>query len=269
VGTEAGQTVSLSIGSVKSADLGQGEFIASVEGLVFAAASETTWSITIDGKTTNVVFDSNSGNGIGMVDDVIGSAVSGVRVTYIDGDPKFRLVATGAKSLEVSITDTNGVQSKSSNGALWDLQDTGVVVDSFAYDAGSSASDPKLTDIFDAQAGGPLADISVGDWVAFGNDSSRYYEVRAKVTGAGGEAGIQVDGGPDLNDGNLVGSSISVVEYRTLANVDLKQNPSDALDIVTGAIDMVSSLRAEYGALQNRPTPGKPSRFLSTRFQIS
>ena len=42
------------------------------------------------------------------------------------------------------------------------------------------------------------------------------------------------------------------MEYRTLANVDLKQKPSDALDIVTGAIDMVSSLRAEYGALQNR-----------------
>ena len=252
VGTEAGQTVSLSIGSVKSADLGQGEFIASVEGLDFAGILETTWSITIDGKTTNVVFDAASGNGIVDVDDVIGSAVSGVRVTYIDGGPNFRLVATGAKSLEVSITDTNGVQSKSSNGALWDLQDTGVVVDSFAYDAGSSASDPKLTNIFDAQAGGPLADISVGDWVAFGNDSSRYYEVRAKVTGGNSVAGIQVDGGPDLNDGNLVGSSISVVEYRTLANVDLKQNPSDALDIVTGAIDMVSSLRAEYGALQNR-----------------
>jgi flagellin len=252
VGTEAGQTVSFSIGSVKSADLGQGKFIASVEGLDFAAASETTWSITIDGKTTNVVFASGSGNGIGMVDDVIGSAVSGVRVTYIDGAPKFRLVATGAKSLEVSITDTNGVQSKSSNGALWDLQDTGVVVDSFAYATGSSAGDPKLTNIFDAQAGGPLADISVGDWVAFGNDSSRYYEVRAKVTGNGGEAGIQVDGGPDLPDNNLGGSSISVVEYSTLANVDLKQKPSDALDIVTGAIDMVSSLRAEYGALQNR-----------------
>jgi flagellin len=244
------------LGSVKSADLGIGEFVASVEGIEFSGAGETTWSITIDGHTTDVVFD-NSGNGLGMVASEIESAVAGVRVTYVDGGPQFRLVATGAKSLEVKVSvNNNGVvteQLKSSSGSLWNQRDLGISVDSFVYASGSSATDPKLTEIFGSEVGGVLADLSVGDWVAFDNNPSRYYEVRGLITKPTSlEAGIQVDGAPDLPNNDLVGSSIFVIESKTLEQVDLVNGASDALNIVSGAIDMVSAMKANYGASQNR-----------------
>jgi len=96
--------------------------------------------------------------------------------------------------------------------------------------------------------------------VAFSNDRSRYYEVRGLVTGAGGEAGIQVDGGPDLPDNDLQGASIllvesaegPVVQTQTLFGIDLVNDASDALNVVTAAIDQVAKQKAELGALQNR-----------------
>jgi len=257
VGYNDGDQISVALGSVKSADLGIGEFVASVEGIDFAGTYETTWSITIDGHTTEVEFAAGSGNGLEMVSSEIESAVSGVRVTYVDGDPKFRLVATGAKSLEVKVSvNNNGAvteQLKSSSGSLWNQRDLGVAVDSFNYASGSSATDPKLTEIFGSESGGALASLSVGDWVAFSNDPTRYYEVRGLITKpTSGEAGIQVDGGPDLPDNDLVGSSIFVIESKTLEQVDLVNSASDALNIVSGAIDMVSAMKADYGASQNR-----------------
>jgi flagellin len=66
------------------------------------------------------------------------------------------------------------------------------------------------------------------------------------------EAGIQVDGAPDLPNNDLVGSSIFVIESKTLEQVDLVNSASDALNIVSGAIDMVSAMKADYGASQNR-----------------
>ncbi|MEK9876497.1 MAG: flagellin, partial [Betaproteobacteria bacterium] len=93
---------------------------------------------------------------------------------------------------------------------------------------------------------------SQGDWVAFDNDPTRYYEVRGLVTKDTGEAGIEVDGGPDLPNNNLVGSSILLIESKTLEQVDLVNGASDALNIVSGAIDMVSAMKANYGASQNR-----------------
>jgi flagellin len=256
VGYNDGDQISFALGSVKSADLGIGEFVASVEGIEFSGAGETTWSITIDGHTTDVVFD-NSGNGLGMVASEIESAVAGVRVTYVDGGPQFRLVATGAKSLEVKVSvNNNGVvteQLKSSSGSLWNQRDLGISVDSFVYASGSSATDPKLTEIFGSEVGGVLADLSVGDWVAFDNNPSRYYEVRGLITKPTSlEAGIQVDGAPDLPNNDLVGSSIFVIESKTLEQVDLVNGASDALNIVSGAIDMVSAMKANYGASQNR-----------------
>ena len=104
------------------------------------------------------------------------------------------------------------------NGQLLSLQDSGARVATINYTGlgpHNDASDPKLTEVFDSQPGGKLSQLQVGDYVAFDNDISRYFRVEAVSVGGGGEAGIVVDGGPDLPNADLVGSKILIAESRT------------------------------------------------------
>ena len=260
VGTESGQSVGYKINSLKADAIGSGEFVSTVQGLSFGGMHETIWSINIDGKTTNVTFGAGSGNGHGMVRDTLSAQVSGLKVTYVDGaNQGFRITAANAKTLEVKISYHDGTtlneQIVTGNGQLLSLQDSGARVATINYTGlgpHNDASDPKLTEVFDSQPGGKLSQLQVGDYVAFDNDISRYFRVEAVSVGGGGEAGIVVDGGPDLPNADLVGSKILIAESRTLNDINLVNDASGALTSISSAIEMVAGDRAQYGALQNR-----------------
>ena len=104
--------------------------------------------------------------------------------------------------------------------------------------------------------------VSVGDYVAFGSDTSQHYEVVDHLAGAYGDkvalAGdasnvsgqifkVEVSGALE-NSSSISSNSLSA----PISAIDLVNNASGALAAISSAIEQVSGQRAEYGALQNR-----------------
>jgi flagellin len=104
--------------------------------------------------------------------------------------------------------------------------------------------------------------VSVGDYVAFGSDTSQHYEVVDHLQGAFGDrvalAGdasnvsgqifkVEVSGALE-NSSSISSNSLSA----PISAIDLVNNASGALAAISSAIEQVSGQRAEYGALQNR-----------------
>lgn len=117
-----------------------------------------------------------------------------------------------------------------------------------SYDA--SANTTMLQDYYGDDRG--FGAVAVGDYVSFALDSSKSYEVIAKVAGShsGPPDQITVKGDP-AGDGALVTGS-TIYQHSALSNLDLTQNPSLAIASISAAIDQVAGQRAGYGAMQNR-----------------
>jgi flagellin len=105
--------------------------------------------------------------------------------------------------------------------------------------------------------------VSVGDYVAFGSDTSQHYEVVSRLPGgaygdkvalagyASNVSGeifkVEVSGALE-NSSSISSNSLSA----PISAIDLVNNASGALAAISSAIEQVSGQRAEYGALQNR-----------------
>jgi len=89
--------------------------------------------------------------------------------------------------------------------------------------------------------------ISVGDFVAFGSNTDQYFEVLGKSQGSMGEiANLK-------GDATNVSGSIYKVDFVDEGfRIDLTNDASGSLDLISRAIDQVSGQRATLGALQNR-----------------
>jgi len=261
VGTEAGQTVQFDIQSIKTEDLGPGNYVATVEGIQIGGPGDTHLSINVEGKVTDIIIEEGAGNGLGMVvDRIYQSGIQGVKVTYAEppavtgANQGFRFTVEGAKTLTVS-SNSQTVTSSGTYLALEELE--GSAVASFVgYDPFSNTegtNEFKQTKIFDSQTNGAMSAVQVGDFVAFGNDPTKYFKVESIISGASGEDGIIVDGAPDFPAQDLLNSKIYLAKAsKTLGEIDLSTNASEALNIVSASIEHVASDRAAYGALQNR-----------------
>ena len=99
-------------------------------------------------------------------------------------------------------------------------------------------------------------DLAVGDFVTFSSNTDKTYEYLIHATTSNGDLGF-VRGNPDVSVGDKIYKvdfveEMATVEGPSLAEIDLTDNPSGALDIVSAAIEQVAGNRAGYGALQNR-----------------
>ncbi len=99
-------------------------------------------------------------------------------------------------------------------------------------------------------------DLAVGDLVTFSSNTDKTYEYLVHATTRNGDLGF-VRGNPEVSVGDKIYKvdfveEMATVEGPSLAEIDLTDNPSGALDIVSSAIEQVAGNRAEYGALQNR-----------------
>ena len=99
-------------------------------------------------------------------------------------------------------------------------------------------------------------DLAVGDFVTFSSNTDKTYEYLIHATTRNGDLGF-VRGNPDVSVGDKIYKvdfveEMATVEGPSLAEIDLTDNPSGALDIVSAAIEQVAGNRAGYGALQNR-----------------
>ena len=99
-------------------------------------------------------------------------------------------------------------------------------------------------------------DLVVGDFVTFSSNTDKAYEYLIHATTSNGDLGF-VRGNPDVSVGDKIYKvdfveEMATVEGPSLAEIDLTDNPSGALDIVSAAIEQVAGNRAGYGALQNR-----------------
>ena len=99
-------------------------------------------------------------------------------------------------------------------------------------------------------------DLAVGDLVTFSSNTDKTYKYLVHATTRNGDLGF-VRGNPEVSVGDKIYKvdfveEMATVEGPSLAEIDLTDNPSGALDIVSSAIEQVAGNRAEYGALQNR-----------------
>ena len=99
-------------------------------------------------------------------------------------------------------------------------------------------------------------DLAVGDLVTFSSNTDKTYEYLVHATTRNGDLGF-VRGNPEVSVGDKIYKvdfveEVATVEGPGLAELDLIDNPSEALNIVSAAIEQVADNRAEYGALQNR-----------------
>ena len=99
-------------------------------------------------------------------------------------------------------------------------------------------------------------DLSIGDLVTFSSNTNKTYEYLIHATTSNGDLGF-VRGNPEVSVGDKIFKVDFVEEMTTvagpsLAEIDLTNDPSAALDIISAAIEQVAGNRAQYGALQNR-----------------
>ena len=99
-------------------------------------------------------------------------------------------------------------------------------------------------------------DLTVGDLVTFSSNTDKAYEYLVHATTKNGDLGF-VQGNPEVSVGDKIYKvdfveEVATIEGPSLAELDLIDNPSEALNIVSAAIEQVAGNRAEYGALQNR-----------------
>ncbi|MDC0214390.1 flagellin [Gammaproteobacteria bacterium] len=99
-------------------------------------------------------------------------------------------------------------------------------------------------------------DLSIGDLVTFSSNTNKTYEYLIHATTSNGDLGF-VRGNPEVSVGDKIFKVDFVEEMTTvagssLAEIDLTNDPSAALDIISAAIEQVAGDRAQYGALQNR-----------------
>ena len=92
--------------------------------------------------------------------------------------------------------------------------------------------------------------------MTFSSNTDKTYEYLVHATTRNGDLGF-VRGNPEVSVGDKIYKvdfveEVVTVEGPSLAEVDLIDNPSGALNIVSAAIEQVAGNRAEYGALQNR-----------------
>jgi flagellin len=101
--------------------------------------------------------------------------------------------------------------------------------------------------------------VSIGDYVAFGSDTSEHFEVVDHLPSAMGDA-VKLAGDASNVSGQIfivsgasgTTSSSSDSSSASISAIDLINNASGALASISSAIEQVSGQRAEYGALQNR-----------------
>ena len=99
-------------------------------------------------------------------------------------------------------------------------------------------------------------DLSIGDLVTFSSNTNKTYEYLIHATTSNGDLGF-VRGNPEVSVGDKIFKVDFVEEMTTvagpsLAEIDLTDDPTAALDIISAAIEQVAGDRAQYGALQNR-----------------
>jgi flagellin len=266
VGSNANETISISLSNVNAASIGGEQFAAtagSVGGVVGAASAYTASTIdftdtatgdvtkvattTTDDASTIATNINNSGAGV----KATASNVVGMEINYdTSGDVTFTVggASVNAATSDTEIvsqinqdTSTTGISAAIVDGKLQISEKDGkdMAFSTVAFNGEANAGDGTSTvqAIVNGAASGSAFDVdATGGAVANANGSLAFSSSKAFSV-----AGSEVTGG-----GASALQAVSTIDIGTASG------SQSALDIIDGAIAMIDSNRADLGAVQNR-----------------
>lgn len=250
VGANAYQTISFSITSVQTDDLGarirQGNAMSSTAFSSLSAVSINGISINLSGKTT-----------IDEIVNAINTQTGTTKVTAFK-NPQTIVVDTAGTGIVTGATNTltiNGIAITLTTGNAGTVSDFISTVNSFSNQTGVTVSTSSAGIVYTRASGGDISFLessgfnTVGDAVA--NSSARTFN-----------AGLTLS--VDLGDSLTVGTSATALAIgfaTSLSNEDKQVNAlnittasgaNDAIQTIDFALNRLNKVRGDIGALQNR-----------------
>ncbi|MCH1931882.1 flagellin [Shewanella sp. A25] len=268
VGSNANETISVSLRNVSSDALGSSNIKASVGGVAgtttaTAAPAYTDGTVTLTNNTSGKETDIT----IASTDDAASIAKKFNDVSSTTG-----VKAQASNTVELSgITFTNGFSANIGGAVVTGATDEASLVDQINTNGADSGISAKIVNgkVQVTQAEGK--NITFGQAIDDGTAGDIDYDVAAVIDGVaassttvtGGSADVVATGtlsftsnssfelsGTDVDElGSITSSSLSKVSDLDISTAAGAQS---ALDVIDGAIAMIDNQRADLGAVQNR-----------------
>ncbi|MCL1125456.1 flagellin [Shewanella surugensis] len=253
VGSNANETISISLSATGAKDIGDTANKISTAGSVYGAAAGATTLAAATGVSADTLNINGASIGIGagatstQTADLINSSNAGVTAT-------------------TEVSATIGALSAADDGKLT-IGDSSFELASYAGNSEALAEDLNaagFTATYDSTADTISLTATNVDGVEITGSTAGSVELDATAAGTGdisktaqlnlsssNSISLSSTGG---NEGEMFGATTSTETFTSVADIDIStaSGSQDALDIIDGALATIDSERADLGAVQNR-----------------
>ncbi|WP_299495204.1 flagellin [uncultured Shewanella sp.] len=253
VGSNANETISISLSATGAKDIGDTANKISTAGSVYGAAVGTTTLAAATGVTADTLNINGASIGIGagatatQTADLINASDAGVTATTEVSATIGALSAADDGTLTLGDSSFDLASYANNSEALTD--DLNAAGFTATYDSATSSISLTATGVDGIEITGSTAGTVTLDGTAAGTgDISKTAQLNLSseksisLSSAGG------------NEGEMFGATTSTETFSSVADIDIStaSGSQDALAIIDGALATIDSQRADLGAVQNR-----------------